>query len=281
MLSLALALSAGWGQAQTRATAFYQRGLDFYFQKQPGLALEQFERCLARAPEMASANFYAALSHQELNDHRAALEHFEQAEELGFGGAKVFFYHHASLMALGDTAAAAQVLRAGAERNPQDVNTESLLVELANHHLRVQQPRAALAYLDQCALLAPREPRYAKSKGMLLLELGDTATATREFARCLELCPSDFEASFLLGTLPYNLGVRLSKQAEQLGAASAQATLLRLEAERLFQEALPHFEHAVSLRPDDPLSREVLFNLYIKLRQYENAARFAPNGAGP
>jgi len=44
---------------------------------------------------------------------------------------------------------------------------------------------------------------------------------------------------------------------------------------------LPHFEHAVSLRPDDPLSREVLFNLYIKLRQYENAARFAPNGAGP
>jgi len=116
---------------------------------------------------------------------------------------------------------------------------------MATAHLRGSDNPAALAELQQAAALNPRLPLVHSLMGRALLRTGDQAAAARAFATELANNPNDFQANLEIGDI---------KKREQR-----------------FDEAEPHIQRALRMRPSDPTARFSLAGLHVSRGDAEQA----------
>ena len=134
---------------------------------------------------------------------------------------------------------------------------------LINLYINSGQEEKAIEYLDIAINREPNVGQYYNSKGSILARIGRFEESFEVFSKAIELEPNN--ALFLesLGFAYVDLGNKLNDDAAYLDAkAYAQA---KVEIDKAFKNALPYFEKAYELEPDNYDFKRSLRSLYYRL----------------
>jgi tetratricopeptide (TPR) repeat protein len=135
------------------------------------------------------------------------------------------------------------------QRQREQAEADFYYLEL---ELLMQLPEKRTEAQDKVALALKREPdNYDLLLGYgQLVESTDMERAIQVYQRAVDLIPNRPEAHFQLGTLFYNRGVMLVREAEQAADVSKYRQLHNL-AKDYFTKSRPHLVATHHLRPDD------------------------------
>ena len=161
---------------------------------------------------------------------------------------------------LGDTAKAIESIQKSIDLFPEE---PWFMQNLINLYINSGQEDKAIEYLDIAINREPNVGQYYNSKGSILARIGRFDESFAAFAKAIELEPNN--ALFLesLGFAYVDLGNKLNDDATYLdNKAYAKA---KVEIDAAYKNALPYFEKAYELEPDNESFKHSLRSLYYRL----------------
>lgn len=160
----------------------------------------------------------------------------------------------------GDTAKAVESIKKSIDLFPEE---PWFMQNLINLYINSGQEDKAVEYLDIAINREPNVGQYYNSKGSILARIGRFDESFAAFAKAIELEPNN--ALFLesLGFAYVDLGNKLNEDATYFdNKAYAKA---KVEIDAAYKNALPYFEKAYELEPDNESFKHSLRSLYYRL----------------
>lgn len=160
----------------------------------------------------------------------------------------------------GDTVNAVESIKKSIDLFPEE---PWFMQNLINLYINSGQEDKAIEYLDLAINREPNVGQYYNSKGSILARIGRFDESFAAFAKAIELEPNN--ALFLesLGFAYVDLGNKLNDDATYLdNKAYAKA---KVEIDAAYKNALPYFEKAYELEPDNDSFKHSLRSLYYRL----------------
>ena len=134
---------------------------------------------------------------------------------------------------------------------------------LINLYINSGQEEKAIEYLDIAIAREPNVGQYYNSKGSILARIGRFEDSFKAFEQAIAFEPNNALFLETLGFAYVDLGNKLNDDAAYLDAkAYAKA---KVEIDAAFQKALPYFEKAYELEPDNYDFKRSLRSLYYRL----------------
>lgn len=134
---------------------------------------------------------------------------------------------------------------------------------LINLYINSGQEEKAIEYLDIAIAREPNVGQYYNSKGSILARIGRFEESFKAFEQAIAIEPNNALFLETLGFAYVDLGNKLNDDAAYLDAkAYAKA---KVEIDAAFQKALPYFEKAYELEPDNYDFKRSLRSLYYRL----------------
>ena len=184
--------------------------------------------------------------------------------DLNYKDPRVYKYYSKSVKQMGDTTKALQIIEEGRVSFPDDL---SLMLELAQIYLETGQNDKL-----RNALLSAIEAD--KENPNLYLILGQTYDNDGEYEKALEYYQKTIDLGGENANVYYNIGAIYSNEGK---AYLDEAKDLPLNEVKKYEElvekgnvelkqAMPYFEKALELDPNDKYSVQALKNIYIQLK---------------
>ena len=134
---------------------------------------------------------------------------------------------------------------------------------LINLYINSGQEEKAIEYLDIAIAREPNVGQYYNSKGSILARIGRFEDSFKAFEQAIAIEPNNALFLETLGFAYVDLGNKLNDDAAYLdNKAYAKA---KVEIDAAFQKALPYFEKAYELEPDNNDYKRSLRSLYYRL----------------
>ena len=134
---------------------------------------------------------------------------------------------------------------------------------LINLYINSGQEEKAIEYLDLAIAREPNVGQYYNSKGSILARIGRFEESFKAFEQAIAIEPNNALFLETLGFAYVDLGNKLNDDAAYLdNKAYAKA---KVEIDAAFQKALPYFEKAYELEPDNNDYKRSLRSLYYRL----------------
>ncbi len=232
---------------------------------------------IAKAFGLADTNavFNSALAYEAKGDNENAIKRYREAIEIGYAKPEVYRYISSLQRKNEDLDAAIETAREGRARFPE--NKDLILDEMsfllaADRSVEAEEtvkqaieadPTNAVLYSVQGSLFDskanPKEGPAPEEAEMLKWY----EEAERAYKKSIELDPKFFDAYFNVGVLYNN---RAAFEYEKCNAIKADAEYMKCKkgADEIYLKAVPYFEKAHELRPDDKQTIEQLMKLYAK-----------------
>lgn len=234
-------------------------------------SLDCFEQSLAidsiTSPnKIDSVTIYnAGLMADKVKNYDKARYYYNKCIEIGYSGAMSYGLLANIDKAQGDTAAYLAQIEKGIKAYPNDCS--SLLIELINHYILLNQSKEALDYLAKAIEQDATNPTYYFSQGSLLDKLSRVEEAKASYEKAIEIKPDYFDAWLNLGVQVYNKAVEMAKAANDIPANKPKEYDAAIAAAyEQMNLAIPYFEKAHSIKSDDVYTMQVLKETYFKLR---------------
>lgn len=183
----------------------------------------------------------------------------------------------------GDTAKYDEMVAVGREKYPEN---EALLRAELQKFLETQQYEKALINLDQAIAKDPENKLFYYIKGYILqTSMKDMEGARASYAKSIERDPEYLEPQYMTGLSYIDYANKLSEEMNALPLnATTKYKELKTKQEQAFKDALPYFEKAQQISPDDVDTLNALKEVYYKLKMVEKAqavqAKLDELGAG-
>ena len=134
---------------------------------------------------------------------------------------------------------------------------------LINLYINSGQEDKAVEYLDLAINREPNVGQYYNSKGSILARIGRFDESFKAFEQAIAIEPNNALFLETLGFAYVDLGNKLNDDAAYLDAkAYAKA---KVEIDAAFQKALPYFQKAYELEPNNDSYKRSLRSLYYRL----------------
>ena len=160
----------------------------------------------------------------------------------------------------GDTAKAVESIKASIDLFPEE---PWFMQNLINLYINSGQEDKAIEYLDIAIAREPNVGQYYNSKGSILARIGRFEESFKAFEQAIAIEPNNALFLETLGFAYVDLGNKLNDEAAYLDAkAYAQA---KIEIDKAYNNALPYFEKAYELEPDNYDYKRSLRSLYYRL----------------
>ena len=230
--------------------------------RMPDLPMMQDEKQQAKMPKDTiyyQYYYYAGLFATQAEMHPEAVAVFSAIKDGLYEPAACNQFLYQEYLAMGDTVKGIQVLKDAIQKFPGE---SWFLQNLINYYVNSGNMDAALNYLDQ-AIAADPQAQYFISKGSILSlqKRFDEAVATYEQA--LKIAPNDPAIYENYGFVFTEKGNMLNDEAAYLPAKEYEKAKVAID--RAFQQALPYFEKAYQLAPDNADYKRALRSLYYRL----------------
>ena len=134
---------------------------------------------------------------------------------------------------------------------------------LINLYINSGQEDKAIEYLDIAINREPNVGQYYNSKGSILARIGRFEEAFKAFEQAIAIEPNNALFLETLGFAYVDLGNKLNDDAAYLDAK--EYAKAKVEIDKAFQNALPYFEKAYELEPDNYDFKRSLRSLYYRL----------------
>ena len=189
-----------------------------------------------------------------------------------------------------DLNGAYQYLEAGRAKYPDDV---SLLFAEINHYLKLNKLDQLIDKLKVAIQKEPNNVSLYTTMGNVYdnlyqknLEAGQNEKAKEYFTnaesyykQALEKDPKSFDSEYSLGTLYYNKAASVTKQLNALADDLSKEGTKKYDAKKaemtqLFETALPYFQKAEMLDPNDRNTLIALKEIYVRLGDMGKSSEF-------
>jgi tetratricopeptide (TPR) repeat protein len=247
---------------------YFNKALTAFQAEDYDLAIKDFETNYKIGESLGKADtitaFNIGMAGVYGNKPEIASKYLALCLDLNYKDPRVYKYYSKSVKQLGDTTKALQIIEEGRVSFPDDL---SLMLELAQIYLETGQNEK----LRQ-ALLSAIEAD--KENPNLYLILGQTYDNDGEYEKALEYYQKSIDMGGESANIYYNMGAIYSNKGK---AFLDEAKDLPLSEMKKYEElvakgdvelkqAMPYFEKALEIDPNDSYSILALKNIYIQLK---------------
>lgn len=197
----------------------------------------------------------------ESGNNDAAVEHFQQLDNMNYNEPFIYVYLEQSLLAAGDTAAAVAAINKGFHRYPEN---QAIMNELINYYINTGNADGALQLLNLAKQREPDNVSYVFAEAAMYDRIGNVEQAESLYKKSIEMSPDFYDASYNLGVLYYNQAVKVYEEASKT-PDNALAQKLEAEGDAMLEKSIPYMERASQIDPDDTYSLQNLRNIYYRL----------------
>lgn len=205
--------------------------------------------------------FYKGIVASQMEDHKAAVESFENLKQYDYRPAEVFQYICIEYQAMNDTVNFVKTLKEGVEKFPED---QYFLLNLINQYAYANKNDEAIELLNKAIAQTPDNVQLYNVLGRMYESKENMEEAEKNFKKALEIDPKYAEALGGMGRLFFNAGVNKLDQANRIDDNNLYQEE-KEKAKALFEKSLPYYEQALSLKPDSREYMAALSNIYYQL----------------
>lgn len=242
----------------------YKKSYDFFNQYIEITELPMFAgtQTAEKDSTFMAVQFYAAVAATQLGDSPTAIAALERAKSIDFRLNEVYQSLAYEYLQVKDTVNFEKTLEEGLAKFP---NEEYYLMNLINNYIYSGRNEKALEYLNTAIAKDPNNSQLYHVSG-IVYETGmkDYAKAEEAFKKALEINPEAVESLSGLGRIYYNQAVNKQGEANMINDSKKYQEELAV-AKDLFKKALPYYQKAHELKPDDNDSKIALRGIYYNL----------------
>jgi tetratricopeptide (TPR) repeat protein len=144
-------------------------------------------------------------------------------------------------------------------------DNQDVILQMVDFYMNNNKLDEAFKNLNLAKSKDPNNFSLFWAEGVLYMKQDKYDEAITSLTRSTELKGDQYDTQFNLGVCYYNKAVEMFQKANDImDAAKYNAAVA--EANEVFMKAIPYFEKAYSLKPDDTDSLRNLKELYFRLR---------------
>jgi tetratricopeptide (TPR) repeat protein len=263
-------------QIQTLANHYLNKGAAAYQEDNLEEALKNFERTQVVYPGDTTAYFYAGFVSNSMEQYDKAIQNFEKYLEMGGKSPDAY-----SLMLniysgpKEDKEKALAIARRAKEAFPNNPEFPKVEIGLLIDLNKVDEAKGGL---EAAVQREPENKIYHFYLGYVNSKLEKWDDAKKNFERALQIDPAYFDAQYYLAQVYLIDANKVKEQMKGLGISAAdkkkQQELDKSLVEK-YKIALPQWEKAEKLKPDDVDVLDRLRAIYYYLGDDKNEARIA------
>jgi len=198
------------------------------------MAIKTYNRALKEMPDNLRFAYNLGLTHYNNGNYKQAIEAFNLVVEKSEASSKLYF--------------------------------ESLF-NMANAYAMMKQEDKALEIYEQALKNDPENTMILFNMGRMLLIQESYEKAIEVLEKVLAKNPDDYDANFAIGTAYLQINNELidifNKKVDNMSESETKER--REEMDVNFKKALPHFEKAVEMKPDNSSAWQQLGTVYVRL----------------
>ena len=236
----------------------YKRAHDFFEQylEIADLPFMKGEKAAARDSNFMIVQFYAAIAAMQMDNPQQAIKDLNRAKGTDYRRFDVYqSLCYVYDQVLKDTVGLEKTLEEGMKLFP---DSSYFLNNMINVYISTKRNEQAMQLLNTAISKSPNNPQLYFALGSLYeVGLKDEAKAEEAYKKALDLDPENPSNIFSVGRLYFNQGVSLLDKANSLNDQN-QYKAEKAKAEAMLRKALPFFEKAHKLKPEE---REYMIGL--------------------
>ena len=223
---------------------------------------EKIQKEMPRDSIYTQYKYYAAIFAVQAQLHEQAIVVLEELKDGDYEAVSVNQFLYQEYVELKDTVKFVATLQDAIARFPQE---SWFLQNLINYYIFSGQEQAAIDYLAQAIEREPNVAQYHHIKGSLDENQGNYEAALVDFDNALKLDPTLADAMAGKGRVYYNQAVKLNEAATTISDNDNKEYKKALEEmNEVFRKALPFFEKAHEMAPEDRNYMQILKGLYYR-----------------
>jgi tetratricopeptide (TPR) repeat protein len=191
-----------------------------------------------------------------------AIPYFKKCTDMKYGKTTPYLLESQSYMALKDTLNAEQALQGACKMYPDN---QEVILRLVDFYMLNNKLQDAFSFINLAKSKDTNNYALSWEEGVLYMKQEKYPEAITCLKKSIDLKGDQFDTQFNMGVCYYNLAVELFKKAELIMDAKKYNDAAA-EANNVFINAIPYFEKASSLKPDDVDTMRNLKELYFRLR---------------
>ena len=220
-------------------------------------------------PKGDSAKLYKSLVDKTYGDTKATYNHL-----LSLNYKSPVVYNRLLQIARNqnDNAEASKILQQALVAYP---NNKAFMLEDLNASLSSGKGEDAIGKINKTIAADPGNSNLYAVRGSLYDQQKKTELAVADYRKAIELDPKNFDAQFNLGVYNFNKGADVYSKLSKMDLKTYQISGRKLEGEgkKHFEAAMPYFEHALELQPNDHNTLTSLKKLYFQLGRAADSQR--------
>jgi tetratricopeptide (TPR) repeat protein len=258
------------------ANYYLNRGAALYERDSLGEAMANFEKTQVVLPDDTIAYFYGGIVANSMEDYDKAITNLEKYMEKGGTSSDAYsIIINTYSGPKDDKQKALEASRKAKEKFPDNPEFPKVEIGLL---IEMDQIEEAKKGLEQAVVREPDNKAYHFYLGYVNSKLEVWEDAKKNFAEALKLDPAYFDAQYYLAQVYLIDAAKVMDQVKNLGISAAdkrkQAELDKVLVEK-YKIALPHWEKAESLKPNDMDVLDRLRTIYYYLGDDANEKRVA------
>ena len=192
-----------------------------------------------------------------------AIKYFEKCAEMKYMGVTPYFNMSEAYLSQGDTAKAESVLTGLPSKFPNDKNVTLQLIDL---YIKSGKNDEALKYIKVAKEADPNNYSLYYAGGIIYLNQNKNDEAIVELQKSIDLKADVYDTQYGCGAAYINKAADMFKKANEIMDVK-QYTEAVDQANAVYAKALPYFEKAIELKPNDIYTMNNLKELYYRLKQ--------------
>lgn len=246
----------------------YKKSCDFFDQyiEIANLPFMKDEKVAQRDSNYMIVQFYSAIAAMQLDDVEFAIKNLNRAKDTDYRRYDIYQSLCYEYEQAKDTANIEKTLEEGMALFP---DSSYFLNSLINLYIYTGRNDQALQLLNTAISKNANSAQLYYAKGSVYeTGLKDYDQAEEAYKKAVELDPNSAANNFSMGRIYYNQGVSTLDKANSISDAT-QYKQEKAKAEELFRKALPFFEKARELKPDEKEFLIGLRGIYYNLNMNE------------
>lgn len=244
----------------------YTKAYDFFSQyvEMPDLPIFA-KNDIVKDSTYIQIKFYRAIAASQMDDSQKAIKAYEDMKNDGYKENEVYQYLCFEYEKAKDTDNLISTLKEGITKFPDE---SYYLLNLINQYIYANNNEEAIEYLTKAIEQKPNDPQLYDVLGRIYENKKDTPKATECFDKALSLNPNYVEALGNLGRIYFNQAVEAQAAANAISDNKKYQEEIT-KAKDLFRKALPYFEKAHEIAPDERDYLVALHGIYYNLNMKE------------
>lgn len=250
----------------------FNAGVASFNAKDYDKAITSYQLASQINPQDTTAVLYGAYALDAKQDYAGAKASYTQLLGMGYKSPTVYNRLLAIAQQQNDAAATQQVLQQAIKAYPNDKN---FLTQELNMYISTGRGKEAIDKIKHAIEVDPNNSNLYGVLGSVYDSNKQPDLAVEAFKKAVELDPKNFDAQFNLGIYNFNQAATYYTKASKMDLKTYQLKGRPLEAQgkKYFEAAVPYFEKALEVQPNDPGSLSALQKVYYRLGRTADSKR--------